>query len=295
MAGAHLQAPVRPWGVPWAALLILCGSGCGSEDYQDRLDTTSRYFTSLELQDNNLHSAWNDPATTISLRIPKQFNELPGPTQKPEDSGGNPGVNPDESGSNAEGSETDEEDQPDPRQPGFLTIPLPGLRGAFRAAVSVVGENGRSATGAGYLYVLSNHHLAGNPELAARFQAETISQLATALDVSLKPEDSRDITLPQRPDAFQKPVLYTEVEMEPQDQPDEMAREFGVATRFSVDSHSDGDVQVILLWVLPRDLDTSEKMSVRRPLCLESLRIAQPQLLLPKEPGQMSNGSQGAF
>jgi hypothetical protein len=159
----------------------------------------------------------------------------------------------------------------------------------------VVGENGRSATGAGYLYVLSNHHLAGNPELAARFQAETISQLATALDVSLKPEDSRDITLPQRPDAFQKPVLYTEVEMEPQDQPDEMAREFGVATRFSVDSHSDGDVQVILLWVLPRDLDTSEKMSVRRPLCLESLRIAQPQLLLPKEPGQMSNGSQGAF
>ena len=74
-----------------------------------------------------------------------------------------------------------------------------------------------------------------------------------------------------------------------------MAREFGVATRFSLYSHSDGDVQVIVLWVLPRDLETSEKMSVRRPLCLESLRIAQPQLVLPKEPGQMSSGTQGAF
>jgi hypothetical protein len=292
MAAPQLRAPVRPWGIPWAATLLLCGFGCGSEDYQDRLDTTSRYFASLELQDSNLHGAWNDPATTISLRVPKQFAELAGPPQQSSETADptetSPGTDPAESGG-------DGEDQPDPRQPGFLTVPLPGLRGAFRAAVSVVGENGRSATGAGYLYVLSNHHLAGNPEMAAKFQSDTIRDLAAALDVSLKPENSRDITLPQRPDAFLKPVTYTEVELEPEEQPDEMAREFGVATRFSLYSHSEGDVQVIVLWVLPRDLDTAEKMSVRRPLCLESLRIEQPQLVLPKEAGQMSGGTTGAF
>jgi len=296
MAGADLRAPVRPWGVPWAAMLVVLGTGCGSEDYQDRLDTTSRYFASLELQDNNLHGAWTDPATTVSLRVPKQFAELPGPAQQPAEGSLNPQTTSEENGTDTEGAGNEAADeQPDPRQPGFLTIPLPGLRGAFRAPVSVVGENGRSATGAGYLYLLTNHHLAGNPDLAARFHADTLSELSAALDVSLQPDSARDITLPQRPDAFQKPITYTEVELEPQEQPDEMAREFGVATRFSLYSHSDGDVQVIVLWVLPRDLETSEKMSVRRPLCLESLRIAQPQLVLPKEPGQMSSGTQGAF
>lgn len=299
MAGATrknaLHALLRPSAFPWATLLLVWGVGCGSEDYQDRLDTTSRYFASLELQDNNLHGAWNDPATTISLRVPKQFAELSG---RPPNSSEASGESTASGGDATEGSDAaseEEDEQPDPRQPGYLQTPLPGLRGAFRAAVSVVGENGRSATGAGYLYVLSNHHLAGNPELAARFQSDTISELAAALGVSLKPENSREITLPQRPDAFQKPVPYTEVELEPEEQPDEMAREFGVATRFSLDSHSEGDVQVILLWVLPRDLDTEEKMSVRRPLCLESLRIEQPQLILPKEPGQMSSGTTGAF
>lgn len=296
MAGADLRAPVRLRGFPWVPMLLVLATGCGSEDYQDRLDTTSRYFASLELQDNNLHAAWNDPATTISLRVPKQFAELPGPAQQPAEGTLNAQGTPQPGGPDAEGAGSDEaDDQPDPRQPGFLTIPLPGLRGAFRAPVSVVGENGRSATGSGYLYVLTNHHLAGNPDLAARFQADTLSELTSALDVSLQPDSTRDITLPQRPDAFQKPIMYTEVELEPEEQSDEMAREFGVATRFWLDSHSDGEVQVILLWVLPRDLDTSEKLSVRRPLCLETLRIAQPQLLLPKEPGQMSNGTQGAF
>ena len=266
----------------WAALLLLLVSGCGSEDYQDRLDTTSRYFASLELQDSNLHGAWTDAATTISLRVPKQFAELPGPAPAPTDGSANT-------------ESQDEEEGPDPRQPGFLTVPLPGLRATFRANVSVVGDNGRSANGAGYLYVLSNHHLAGNLEMAAKFESETIDLLAAALNVSLKPDDRRNATYPQRPDAFLKPVPYIEVELEPEEQPDEMAREFGVATRFSLYSHADGDVQVILLWVLPRDLDTSEKMAVRRPLCLESLKIGQPQLLLPKEPGQMSNGTQGAF
>lgn len=292
---AALHAPARPWVFPWGALLLLWGVGCGSEDYQDRLDTTSRYFASLELQDNNLHGAWNDPATTISLRVPKQFAELSGPPANPSESAGTSAASGENASTETDGPSDEDELPPDPRQPGYLTIPLPGLRGAFRAAVSVVGENGRSATGAGYLYVLSNHHLAGNPEMAARFQSDTLSELAAALGVSLKPEDSREITLPQRPDAFLKPVPYTEVELEPEEQPDEMAREFGVATRFSLYSHSEGEVQVLLLWVLPRDLDTAEKMSVRRPLCLESLRIEQPQLLLPKEPGQMSSGSSGAF
>lgn len=309
-------------GLAAAALVI---TGCGSETYEERLETTSKYFASIQLQNDHLSKPWTDSATTISLRLPLQFQELPPPvdTGEPDQSAqAVPGFPPDPSvvdafgGSDSESSEDDEmledgeeaegaEGAPpqvdlphDTRQPTYLNTQLPGLRGAFKAAVNVVGQGNRVAVGSGYIYVLSNHYLAGNQDAAARFHRDLTDTLAGALGIVIRPEASRELRLPTRPDAFVKPVVYTEIEVEPEEQGDELAREFGVATRFNLYLASSGDVQMAVLFVLPRDLDNSEKFPLRKLLSLETLKIDNAQLLKPGGPsggGTPATSSGSAF
>ncbi|MCY2965206.1 MAG: hypothetical protein NT069_16495, partial [Planctomycetota bacterium] len=298
--------------------------GCGSEDYQDRLDTTAKYFESIELQNAHLHGPWVDSATSISLRLPLQFVELPPPELGTTDPSAAamptqsaPAVNA------AQGEEEEEEEEeeepattnvpkfgdarpaprkpveedstPDPRQPQFLNTPLPGIRGAFKAPLAVVAAGGRTAVGSGYVYVLSNHHLASSHEEAGRFHTDLIALLSSALGVTIKGDEVRQTTLPQRPNAFLKPVDYKELELEPAEQDGEMAREFGVATRFSLHLHSDGDVQVAVLFVLPRDLDVGELFPTRRTLSLETLRIDNPILTKPGGGAAVPSASGSSF
>lgn len=314
-----------------ATLCIVCLLiGCGVSEYEERLDTTAKYFASIELQNANLHGAWLDEATTISFRLPLQFGMIPAPEglntdpfnsdagsvtstgvsgdrlavgtnvgkdeeeeEEEEEEPANPRGGFNQPGNRPAQNQGNDEEIVDTRQPAFLTEPLPGLRGAFRANVSVISEGGRTAVGSGYVYILSNHHLSGNQEFSSRFGNDVVAQLARMLEVKVKAESAREVKLPSRPDAFMKPISYTEIELEPSEQGDAMAREFGVATRFSVYLYAEGEVQVVVLFVLPRDLDSAEKMSVRRPLSLESLRIANPSIAKPAGGGTIGGGEAG--
>lgn len=304
-------------------LLLLLVAGCGSEEYEDRLQTTAKYYRSIELQNANLHGAWSDPGTRISLRVPLQFAELPAPqagaegdqaaapatpaARPPLGNGqgfpnarpgqGFPGANPargeeeQEEEEEGEGDATEEAadeavgmeaEGDDPRQPGFLNTYLPGLRGAFKAPLTVVLGDGQTGVGAGYIFVLTNHHLAGKAEAAARFHLDLERLLTDAVGVDFKPEDARELSLPQRPDSFLRTITYREVEFIPEEQDTEMAREFGAATQFGLYQHTDGDVQVAVLFVLPRDLDNNEKFPNRRTLSLETLKLDSNELVLPE-------------
>jgi len=298
-----------------AAALVVLVAGCGSDEYEERLQTTAKYYSSIELQNANLHGAWNDPGTKINLRLPLQFAELPPPQPPaegeapttaapqvrparpgaggapPQAAGqGFPALNPanqEEEGEEGEEAEGDEETGmevvvDDPRQPQFLNVALPGLRGAFKAPLKVVLGNGQTGLGSGYVYVLTNHHLAGKVDAAARFHLDLQQLLTEAVGVEFKPEDARELSLPQRPDAFLRSITYREVEFIPEEQDSEMAREFGAATQFGLYQHTDGDVQVAILFVLPRDVDNAEKFPSRRTLSLETLKLDSNELVLPE-------------
>jgi len=313
---------------------IWLASGCGSEEYEERLETTAKYYSSIELQNSNLHGAWSDPGTKVSLRVPLQFGELAPPTAEGEGdpstastpaatppkstSGGGfpaaggqrgfPGAQPaqgeGEEEEEGEGEEETAEGSPemeavvdDPRQPQFLNTPLPGLRGAFKAPLAVVLGDGQTGVGAGYIYVLTNHHLAGKAEAAARFHLDLERLLTDAVGVEFQPENARELSLPQRPDSFLRTITYREVEFIPEEQDSEMAREFGAATQFGLYQHTDGDVQVAVLFVLPRDLDNSERFPNRRTLSLETLKLDSNELVLPesRENASPAGGSNSAF
>ncbi|RPI89680.1 MAG: hypothetical protein EHM42_02610 [Planctomycetaceae bacterium] len=314
-----MAGPVR-WRVSHLGWALVVGlSGCGSDTYEERLETTAKYFASIQLQNENLSRPWTDSATTISLRVPLQFQELPPPDPNaaenaeqsaptnpgmPQGAGSEPAQDEEEEGEESEEVEEDSgvvgnaaaqpitDDLPfDPRQPTYLNTPLPGLRGAFKASVGVIGQGNRVVPASGYLYVFSNHYLAGNQDAAARFHNDLTLTLAGALGVLVQPSDSRELHLPKRPDAFVKPTTYTEIEIEPAEQGDELAREFGIATRFSLYLISSGEVQMAVLFVLPRDLDNAERFPLRKLLSLETLRIDSSQLLKPGGGGSAVPGT----
>jgi hypothetical protein len=70
----------------------------------------------------------------------------------------------------------------------------------------------------------------------------------------------------------------------------------GYTRQFSVYMYSQGDIQVIVLFVLPADADASENLLKRVPLCLETLAVTGDKLALPMKGGAPSAaGTQGAF
>jgi hypothetical protein len=155
--------------VPLAALVL---AGCGTEQYDDRLRNTATLFAHEELLKQHLQGKWSDAENGIDLRIPHKFEVLPPPV-KPE---------PKEKPAGEEGEKTEEEEVEviDDRQPKYLNVELPGLRGAFRAEVKVIADNNLETTGDAWIYVLSNQDLAERIDEAKEFNTSFVKTLAAA-------------------------------------------------------------------------------------------------------------------
>lgn len=272
------------------ALAALWLAGCGAEAYEQRLKNTGLLFAHIDLVNQNLQGAWGDPETGVSLRAPLQFAVLPPPAKteadpaaekkKPAKDAAKPEANADsgaEPAAKEEGAEEEEEVVPDDRQPTYINIGLPGLRGAFKATVKLINDKDSKAEGEAFLYVLTNHDLAEQPEQAKEFEQEFIKMLTEALHVSVEPEDWGKGRFPPGDPAtngFVRPLDYKIVTVT-------SAEEIAGYTRtFSAYMYELGDIQVIVLFVLPADTDTSENFARRVPLCLETLgvtgRLAPP-------------------
>src|SRR5262249_15280988 len=141
-----------------AAILFL--AGCGGKLYEDRLANTSILLAHIGQLNDNLQPKWTDAETGVSLRAPPQVAVLPPPPRpelSPEDKAKPPEERP------------QLEEVPDERQPKYLNVELPGLRGAFEAKVRVIGENNAETTADAWVYVMTNHHLAEKTEQAKEF------------------------------------------------------------------------------------------------------------------------------
>ena len=129
-------------------LTIVCGviAGCGLQNYEKRLEETSKYYTYLAKIDSNLAPPWKD-GPIDELRVPLQFKAIrkPAPVK------------------NAEG---EMEEPPDPRQPNYIALELPGMLGAWEAPFDKVVD-GAKQTRKGYIYVVSNYSMF-NSELSSQ-------------------------------------------------------------------------------------------------------------------------------
>lgn len=277
--GLEVRATRRSRDCVWAfsvgALLL---AGCGAEAYENRLGNTKLMFAHMELVNQNLQGTWSDPETGVKLRAPLQFVMLPPPVKAEPDPAAKKGK-PAE-GEAMEEEEEGEEETPDDRQPDYINLGLPGLRGAFRAPVKIIAEKNAAAEGEAFLYVLSNHDLADKPEEAKEFEQEFIKVLTETLHVAVDVDkDWREEKFPPGDPAtngFVRPVKYRNVTVTPSE---DIA---GYTRQFSVYMYSQGDIQVIVLFVLPADTDASENFTKRIPLCLETLAVTGDKLFLPK-------------
>ena len=248
--------------LPIAALAPLL-VGCGAELYESRLDNTRVLFAHMELLNEHLLGKWTDPENAASLRVPLQFALLapPAPAAKPAQPPGKPAE-----GDDGEGAE---EEVHDDRQPAYLNVELPGLRGAFQARLKYITPGNQETVGDGWLYVMTNHELADRPEQAREFGHEFIKDLSEALQIAPPPPEAYEtVRFPAKVGQFVTPVKYTLVRIEPGEEIDGMPREF------SIYMYEQAGVRAIVLFVLPQHVATAERFGERVPLCLETLEVA---------------------
>jgi hypothetical protein len=132
------------------AVVTVLVAGCGRAKYEKRLLQTVELAKYREKLNKNLNINWIQKG--VQIRVPKQFSEI------------RPRVKEVEKKQVGEGEDAIEAEVVDPRQPDFMSVPLPGLIGAWKAEVNlVVGPDEPSRKAPAYLYVLSNYEIWEQP------------------------------------------------------------------------------------------------------------------------------------
>ncbi|MDB5338339.1 MAG: hypothetical protein JWN70_3958 [Planctomycetaceae bacterium] len=256
---ATRSALPRMWWIRLGCLAwLLSAVGCFEKTYADRMAVTVKLYEHIDLLNRNLNPDWADGG--FKLRTPLGFKFIPKPVpppRDPKDPVPAPGT---------------EEPLDDPRQPGYLGIKLPGMVAAWSKNVSV-DEPQTTTTRKAYIYLLSNVALfAVSPEEPGRidplkFQEHTVNLLAGDLGVQFKEEDWRREDFPVDFKLVPK-VTYDRMDFVP---PERMFEETKMTFKLFITSQK--DTQAILLIVYPDLTSSSERLSERIPLCLETLQI----------------------
>jgi hypothetical protein len=236
-------------------LLIAIGcvslAGCGASTYEQRLANSRRYFAYVKQLDDNLSKNWQE-GPVEGLRVPRQFSPLRA-AESSEDGG-------------ASAAPTT-----DLRQPDYMNFVLPGLLGAWRAGISA-DVNRESATVSGYLYVLSNYEYFTREKTEERraavsFNTDLVKGLAQALGLPMPAEkDWGEVRAPAG-DGYVPTKTYAQVTLKPKDSI------LGAPTEITLYLYQNQDIQVALVYALPKDADRKEHLPERIALSLESLRV----------------------
>lgn len=253
-------------------LTCLAGAGCGLEEYERRLKATEDYYAYQERLDRNLSPVWKTPPIE-ALRVPLQFTEIPPPQP-------------------VEGPDGQLEAPPeDSRQPDYADFRIPGLIGAWRADVDVLGGENRDQKPV-YLYVATNHQLLlGDKTEALNF----LENLLTAMEA-----DFQTTKAPQGTATFPKGHQFS-----PRQEFENYTITGDAAihdTRYVSDVYTIKQTEnhVAIILVRPEGMDPMSKIHDRLQLSLETLRVSaaapQPQQAGPGGPQPSGPApAQGSF
>ena len=292
-----------------SASIMLTGSlcGCGAQTYEDRIETTKQYYDYIDRLNQNLGPQHSDSGVTV--RLPKQFALVPAPVRRPPRPQATPNV---AAGENATGTvaAAEPEEIIDPRQPDYLDVELPGLIAAWNANLSTVG----SAAGAnqpemhpGSIYLLSNYNLwrtfkTPNETIdPTKFHDEVMRTLTGALGVHI---DERvhgsatdrvnkwfSETVPATKDQQFAPrkeirtiTLIPEAREEEEGEESEADQDF--PREYQVYLFSNGDLKIVLIYALPKNVSTAEDLQDRILFSLQTLNVSdeKPSGKNPKAP-----------
>ena len=251
------------------ALLVLL-TGCYEARYEKQLQNTERLYHHFALIDSNLGPPWQSPSgirlvgrtdenkAAVSGGVPKQFVEIPGPPPPELDEQGKPII--------------PKKPPPDPRQPDYLKIELPGMQGAWEANLKVVGDQ-ETPPMLGFIYILSNIDQFIVPEDAtnrpdpAKFQEKFVQDLSRNLGVKVKEEDWVDEIKPQNFDMVRQ-LKYQVLKLNPEKPIADAKMTFSLYLNTTADG-----VQTFVMFVLPEGVSPNEHLQERISLCLETLRV----------------------
>jgi hypothetical protein len=239
-------------------IVSVLAAGCGREAYEHRLEESRKYFTYLDKMNQNLSPPWI--GNGVKLRVPKQFQVIPGPAPKPK-------KKPAKNAKNA--PEEDPVEERDPRQPKYADLTFPGLQGAFSAELSTGGKSHET----GYLYVLTNGELLGkkgSDEKAVQFNNTVIHTIAVAVGQPDPPPDKMasnavpkgEAWVPKRTFKVVRPAFAATLEG-------------GKDYRIEVYNCKEQKNEVSLVYVLPENVSAAEKLPSNIDLSLETLQITK--------------------
>ena len=256
----------------WAGVLLCtcaCAllAGCGSRDYQGRLDETVKYFAYLEKVNAALSpQAWTEAG--IELRAPKQFQLIP-PPEIPEATEEN-GVEI------SEGPPVNDE-----RQPKYLSgVQLPGMQGAWRATIPADSGEGNLTA---HIYVLSNYQRWLDVEDDATvepldFFDDFSQQIASGLQVAPPTEEDvwnwqEDWIPPKGKPSYVAKKNYETLTMS--QQINNVMTDF-IMYRYSPQNAKgeDSGIQMLVLFVIPQGVDPRLRLPQAIGHCLEWLKVS---------------------
>lgn len=247
----------------WKTVLVLSlaalVSGCGYDTYEQRLQESQQYFAYVQRVDNSVAAPWKNtpilPGPVEQLRVPLQFKEIKKPplVKDPE-------------------TEKMVEPEIDPRQPDYLELKLPGLVGTWEAPLKTASSDG-VVNRKGYLYILTNAYMFSSADESRRapdFTRDLLVMLAEKL--SVPPLDP--IT-----DSIREQYPRTAPFYVPQKTFDvyRIADAFvndGAPYSIEIYVTRAGPIEVAAMLVLPVGVESSERLSERRPYMLETLKIS---------------------
>ena len=257
-------------------MVAAVSAGCGREAYEHRLEESRRYFTYLDKLNQNL-----GPIVTgkgVQIRVPKQFEVIPGAIPKkkdPKKSGKKESKDSDkaaEKGSDKDAAKDppadDPEEERDPRQPKYADITFPGLQLAFSSDLSVGGK----AHQKGYLYVLTNGDLLGkrgSDEKAAAFNNNVIHTIAQAVGQPDPPPEKMSNDAVPKGEPWVKKRTFKVV------RPGFPASIEGKDYRIDIYNCKQEKNEATLVYVLPENVSPGEKLSSNIDLSLETLLLTK--------------------
>jgi hypothetical protein len=312
-----------------ALFICLCLSvvGCGRANYLAGLEKTIKFAKYREKLNLNLAAEWTGKG--IRIRVPKQFQLVPGPKPVPE---------PDE------GEEQPDEEPPDPREPEFLRGALPGIVAAWTAVVDIPDPDDpkQSLKVPAYLFVLSNHDMwaqeSEGVELNAKgervqtdalgFNSFAANLIVEGLNVELPADEEWDVekyppkhkyvaikkfiaarlnkatialkaTIPaSKSSDNDERTTEPATDPEQRNQPTVSQRDVEVDVDCKIYLAEAKDIRVTVLFIIPEKVESREKLSLdmddanssRITMCLETLAVSSKKPP-KKQAGERSGGT----